>query len=156
LAYVVGIVGYLAIDGLHDRVGFVADKDFAAEVGVGERGQGVEEMSPAGFPLGEELVACCGGGFEFGVAVAVGLFAVGGEKIGPAGTHVAVEVFDDDGDGIGFCVEGGGERFIGGLSDRALAEVFVIAENAGGVGDVGGGEFVRHSGILHRFGGRGQ
>ena len=155
LADVIGIVGYLAIDRLHDGVGFVADEDFAAEVGVGERGDGVEEVCPAGFPLGNELVARCGWRFEFSVAIAVGLFAVGGEEIGPAGAHVAVEVLDDDGDGIRFFVEGDTQRLVGSLGDGAFAEVLVIVEQADRVGKVRICEFVRHGGILHRFGARG-
>ena len=78
LAYVVGIVGYLAIDGLHDGVRFAADQDFAGKIGIGERGESVKNISPTGFPLGDELIAGRGWRFEFGVAIAVGLFAVGG------------------------------------------------------------------------------
>ena len=37
---------------------------------------------------------------EFGVAVARGFFAVGGEEVAPAGEEVAGEVLDDRGDGI--------------------------------------------------------
>lgn len=148
----VGIVSYLAIDGLHDGMGFAADQDFAAEVGVGERGEGVEETFPAGFPLGEELVAGCSGGFEFGVAAAVGLFAVGGEEVRPAGAHISVEMFDDDGDGIRLSIKGDGQRLVRSLRDGAFAEVFVIAEQAGSVEEVGVCELVRHAGILHRLG----
>ena len=100
LADVVGIVSHLAIDGLGDGVGFVADQDCAAEVGVGERGRGRRRHISSRLPIGRELGAGCGGRFEFGVAIAVGLLAVGGEEIGPAGAHVADHMFDDDGDGI--------------------------------------------------------
>ena len=148
-------MGYLAIDGLHYGVALVADEDFAGEIGVGERGEGGEDEFPAGFPLGGELCARCGGELKFGVAIAVGLFPVGGEEIGPAGTHVAIEMFDDDGDGIRFCVEGDAERLIGSLCDRAFAQAFVMVEQADGVGEIGARAFVGHGGILHRFRGRG-
>ena len=131
----VGIVRDLAIDGLCDGVGFVANENGAAEVGVGERGEGVEDMFPAGFPLGDELVARCGGRLEFGVAIAIGLLAVGGKEIGPARAHVANHVFDDDGDGIRFRAEGDGEGVIGSLGDGALGEAFVRVQHTDGVGE---------------------
>ena len=135
LAHVVRIVSHLAIDGLGDGVGFVANEDSAAEVSVGERGEGVEDEFPTGFPLGDEFVARRGGQFEFGVAITVGLFAVGGEEIRPAGAHIAGHVFDDDGDGVGFRVEGYVQRLVGNLRDGALGEVFVSVQHTDGVGE---------------------
>jgi hypothetical protein len=42
------------------------------------------------------------------------------------------------------------------LSDGAFGEIFVVAEEADGVGEMGICEFVGHGGILHLFGARGQ
>jgi hypothetical protein len=65
-------------------------------------------------------------------------------------------MLDDDGDGIRFFVEGDTQRLVGSLRDGAFTEVFVIAEDADGVGKERICEFVRHGGILHRLGARGQ
>jgi hypothetical protein len=84
-------------------------------------------FQPSSHKLQESLA---GGGRirEFGVAVAVGLFAVGGEEVGPARAHVARHVLYDDGDGIGFAVERGEKLFVGCLVDCALGQGFVVAE----------------------------
>ena len=152
LADVIGVVSDLAIDGLEDGVRFAADGDGAGEIGVGERGESGEEDFPAGFPKGEEFGAGRGRGFEFGVAIAGGLFTVGGEEVGPTGAHVAGEMLDDDGDGIGFGAEDGEEGWVGSLGHGAFAEFFVVVEESGGVLDVRSEEFVGHGRIVHRGG----
>src|SRR5579872_805367 len=48
LSDVHGIVCELAVDGLHDRVRFVADHHFAAEIAFLERFERVEDVLPAG------------------------------------------------------------------------------------------------------------
>ena len=144
LADVVGVVGELAVNGLHDGVGFAADGDGAGEIGVGERLKSGEQAGPACFPGGEERGAGGGRHFEFAVAITGGFFAVGGQKIGPAGDHVAGDVFDDDGDGIGFGIEGKEELIVGELGDGALGEFLVIGEESQRVFQVGSGELQRH------------
>src|SRR5258708_38322127 len=80
----------------------------------------VEEKLPTALPEFHQLRARLRWLFEFGVAVAVGLLAVGGQKIFPARTHVAGHVFHDDGDAIGFFVERGEQSFVGTLRELAL------------------------------------
>src|SRR5258708_4577266 len=93
----------------------------------------IEEKLPAALPEFHQFSANLGRLFEFSVAVAVGLFAVGGEKIFPARTHVAGHVFHDDGDAIGLFVKRGEKSFVGTLRKRALDEFLVIAKQLGGV-----------------------
>jgi hypothetical protein len=150
LADVVGIVRKLAVDGLENGVRFAANGDGAGEVGVGERLQRAKEANPAGFPHGQQRSACGGRLFEFGVAIAVGLFAVGGQEIGPARAHVAGHVLDDDRDGIGLDVDGSKEVLIGDLGDGAIGQLLVISEEGQGVFEIRGGEFERHGRILAR------
>src|SRR5882672_10796841 len=88
----------------------------------------VEEKLPAALPEFHQLRARLRWLFEFGVAVAVGLFAVAGQKIFPARTHVAGHMFHDDGDAIGFFVKRGEQSFVGTLRKRALDEFLVIAK----------------------------
>ena len=107
LADVMRIVGELAIDGLHHGVLFAANGDGAGQVGVGERLQRGEEAGPARFPHRQEFGARCGRLFEFAVAIAVGLLAVGGEEVGPARAHVAGHVLHDGRNGIAFVIERG-------------------------------------------------
>src|SRR5258705_13454828 len=93
----------------------------------------IEEKLPTALPEFHQLRASLRRLFEFGVAVAVGLFAVGRQKIFPARTHVAGHMFHDDGDAIGFFVERGEKSFVGTLRKRALDEFLVIAKQFGRV-----------------------
>jgi hypothetical protein len=150
LADVHGVVGDLAVDRLHDGVRLGADQDGAREIGVGEGLDRVENVLPAGAPHGHQLFAGFGSVFELGVAIAVGLFTIGGEEIAPARAHVADHVFDDDGDGVRVGIEGGEEMFVGALVHGALGELFVLAEEGERILNVGRGKFVWHMGILNR------
>jgi hypothetical protein len=147
---VMGIVSYLAIDGLHHGVRLGADGDGAGQILIREGIECIEANLPAGFPESNQTRACLGRSIKFGIAVAIRFFAVRGEKIGPAGTHVAGHVLDDDGDGIGFGVQGGEEMGVGALFDGAIAKPFVITEEIAGVFGVGGCELVCHGTILSR------
>src|SRR6267142_6666458 len=93
----------------------------------------VEEKLPPCLPELHQLRASLGRFFEFGVAVAVRLFAVAGQKIFPARAHVAGHMFHDDGDAIGFFVKRGEKSFVGTLRERALDEFLVIAKLLGRV-----------------------
>jgi len=138
------VMSQLAIDGLHDGVRFATDGDGAAEIGVGKRLDGGEDTVPACFPFCEKRFARGGRIDEFAVAVARGLFTVGGEEIGKSGAHVADHVLDDDGDGVGLWIEDREELFVADLLHGALGELLVVAEERERVGDVGGCEFERH------------
>ena len=152
LSDVHGIVGELAVDGLHDRVRFVADHHFAAEIAFLERFERVEDVLPAGTPDGHELFARFRSVFEFGVAIAIGFFAVGGEKVAPARAHVADHVLDDDGDGVGFRIERGEKIFVGALIHGALGKCFVVAKEREGILDVERRKFVWHRWIVEERG----
>ena len=144
LADVMGIVSDLAIDGLHDGVGFAANRDGFREVSVGKRFERVKDPFPACVPLFHQLGACRCGRFEFRVAIAVGLFAVGGKKIAPAGAHVAGHVFHDDGDGIGFGIKRLEELCVGALRHGTFSERFVITENVERIFQIRIGASERH------------
>jgi len=73
----------------------------------------IEEKLPAALPEFHQFSSSLRRLFEFSVAVAVRLFAVGRQKIFPARTHVAGHVFHDDGDAVGFFVERGEKSFVG-------------------------------------------
>src|SRR3979411_861878 len=83
LSGVLGIVRDLPIDSLHDRMGLAANRDPAHD-GLGrERSDGREQPRPAFFPPAHNIrPRCRRGHFEFPVAVAVWLFAIGGQKVG--------------------------------------------------------------------------
>ena len=115
-------VPQLAIDGLQDGMSLAADGDGAGEIGIGERLDGGEEAAPAVFPQVKQLGARRGRVDELAVAVAIRLFAVGGEEVGPARAHVARHVLHDDGDGIGFGVEGHIKLLIRDLRHRTLRQ----------------------------------
>ena len=117
---------------------------------VGERLERVENIFPAGAPHGHQLFARFRRVFEFGVAIAIGLFAVGGEEIAPARAHVADHVLDDDGDGIGFGVERDEEIFVGALLDGAFGEFFIVAKEGERVLNVGRRKFVWHKRIFRQ------
>lgn len=84
LAHMVRIVRELAVDSLHDGVCLAADRDSKGEIGFCERLEGGEDTRPAVFPIGDEGVTRGRGIDELAVAIAVGLFAVSGEEVGPA------------------------------------------------------------------------
>jgi hypothetical protein len=131
------VVGDLAVYRLHDGVRFGANQHLAADIAFIERLERIENIFPAGAPHGHELFAGFRSVFEFGVAIAIGFFAVGDEKIAPARAHVAYHVLDDDGDGVGFGVEGDEEMLVGALLHGALSKFFILAEDREGVLDVG-------------------
>jgi hypothetical protein len=150
LADVHGIVGDLPIDGLHDGVRLGANQHLAADVAFHERFEGVENIFPASAPHGHEFIAGLRSVFELGVAIAVRLFAVGGEKIAPARAHVADHMFDDHGDGVGLRIERDEQMFVGTLLHGTLGESFVLAEDGERVLNVGRGKCVWHLWIVNR------
>jgi hypothetical protein len=98
------IVSDLAVDSLHDGMGFGADRDSASQISVGERLERIENVLPATFPDLQQFRARFWGIFKFRVAVAVGLFAIRSEKIHPAGAHISGKMFDDDRNGVGLAL----------------------------------------------------
>ena len=102
-------------------------------------------MGPAVLPYFHEGGAGCGGIDEFAVAIAVGLFAVGGEEVGPAGAHVAGHVFHDDRDGVGFFIDGDEELLVCDLLHGAFGELLVVAKHREGVFEVRRGELRCHA-----------
>src|SRR6185369_9568473 len=135
-------------DGLHDGVRFATNGDGTGEIVVREWFDGAKNVSPAVLPHSQERRAAGGRLLEFAVAIAVGLFAVGGQEIGPTGTHVAGHMLDDDGDGVHLLVERGKKLVIGHLVDGALGHDLVLTEEDERVLEVGGSELVRHPPIF--------
>src|SRR5205807_10002140 len=77
-----------------------------------------------------------------------GFLAITGEKVGEARTHVTGQVFDDDGNGVGFWIGSGGESLVRDLCDRAFGQSFVIAEDFDGVLQVRSCELECHTYIF--------
>src|SRR5579872_1945861 len=57
LTAMIRVMRNLAVDGLHDRVGFAADGDGSDEIGIGKRLQRLENAVPALFPQCEQSSA---------------------------------------------------------------------------------------------------
>src|SRR6266404_527566 len=142
LTDVVSVVADLAVDGLHHGVRLGADGDGTGQILILQSVECIETNLPPSFPQGDQTRTSLRRSFKFGVAVAIRLFAVAGQKIGPTRAHIAGHVLDDDGDGVGFGVEGDKEVVIGTLFDGAIAEALVITEEVASVLSVGGCELV--------------
>src|SRR5215471_475966 len=140
LADVMRVVRYLAIDGLHYGMRFAPYGDGAWEIHVCERFDSTEETGPAALPLLQESRAGGGRIHEFAVAVAIGLFTVRGQKVGPTRTHVARHVLHDNCDRVGLIVEHGEELLVGYLLHRALGEPLVIVKDAERIFNIRSGE----------------
>ena len=139
-----GEEGDLAVDGLHDGVGFAANVDGTGEISLGQRLQRGKDAGPAGFPHRQQFGSRGRWSFKFSVALAVRLFAVSGEKVSLARTHIGGEMLHDEGDGVGLVVQAEDQLFIGGLFDGAFGLCFVGPEDGERIGGVGGGELVSH------------
>src|SRR5258707_6297418 len=96
LTDVVSVVADLAVDGLHHGVRLGADRDGTGQILILQSIERIETNFPASFPQGDQTRTRLRRSFKFGVAVAIGLFAVGGQKIGPTRAHVSSHVLDDD------------------------------------------------------------
>src|SRR5208282_5482726 len=105
LADVIGVMSDLAVNRLHHGMALAANANGAAEVLVGERGEGVEHDFPCRFPQRQNFGAGLRRLFKLGIAIAGGHLAVGGEKVRPARGHVASQMFHDDRNRIRFWVE---------------------------------------------------
>ena len=139
-----GVVTHLTIDGLHHGVRFRANLDSAVEVRVRQSFEGPEENFPTGFPQRQQLSSARGRRLEFRVAIAVGLFAVGGQEVRPARLHVAGEVFDDGGDGVGFGIQRGKQAFVRALLQGAIAKLLVGVKKTDRIPYIRCRELVRH------------
>src|SRR5689334_1483706 len=96
LAGVMGVVGDLAVDRLHDRMRLSSYGYGAAQVRIGQRLQRAENDRPSVLPKLEERLARGRGVHELAVALAVRFFSVRREEIGPSRSHVAGHVLHDD------------------------------------------------------------
>jgi hypothetical protein len=92
LADVIGRVGQRALDGERDRMRLAADGDGFFDVDLRERLDRVSPRLPAAVEKFHQRRSIVGPIFEFRVAVAIGLFAIGREKVGPPTEQVAAEV----------------------------------------------------------------
>src|SRR6202030_2389325 len=100
LADVICVMRKLPIDGLRYGMSFRADIYFLTQMFVGQWRKGAENVLPARLPDGHQFGSRLRRRFKFGITLAIGFFAVAGKKISEPRTHVAGQVFDDDGDGI--------------------------------------------------------
>ena len=67
---------------------------------------GLEEEIPSRVPARDDRLARVAGlALELAVAIAIGLFAVAREEVGPSRAHVAGDVLDDERNAVGVGVE---------------------------------------------------
>jgi len=82
------------------------DVHLAREVLWLERSDGVEDALPSFFPPSHYIGASgTRSNLEFPIAVTIWLFTIGGQEIGPAGTHVSCHVLYQHGYAVGFGVD---------------------------------------------------
>ena len=65
-------------------------------------------------------------------------------KVGPAGKHVAGQMFDDVGDRVALAIKNSGEVFVRYLCHGALGQLLVVVEELGGVLEMRGSKFESH------------
>ena len=87
-----------------------------------------EHQIPTRLPQSHERFARGGRVLELGVAMAVGLLAIGGQEVRPARAHVAGHMLYYDGNRIGFRVEGNEKLLVGNLRHSAFGELLVLAK----------------------------
>src|SRR5271169_4661892 len=125
-----------------------ANRHGSREVGFRERFERIEDVFPATFPLLDQFGARRGWSLKLRVPVAIWLLTIGGQEVEPARAHIARQVFDNGGDGIGLRVEGDEERFIRALRHRSIAQLFVVTKETDGILQIRGVELVWHADIL--------
>jgi hypothetical protein len=124
-----GGVGEAAHQGLLDAVALTADGDGFIEVGFLKAGECLIYGVPTGLPARHERGArVVRGEDEFAVAIASRLFAVRGEKVGPAGEQIAAEMLDDQCDRIDLLAGAAEEGIVVELAHGALGELAMAAE----------------------------
>src|SRR5205814_10577186 len=90
---------------------------------------------------------------KFLVAITVGLFAVAGQEVEEARTHVTRQMLDEYGDAIGFVIELQKKIFIAQLHESAFRQALVSAQAAQGFLEISGANVVVHG--THLNGGSG-
>jgi len=89
LSHVKPVMRDLAVDSLHDRVGFAADGNREYQVRFRKWLQSLKKAFPPVLPGLQQSLAAWGWVEEFAITVTVRLFPVRGQEISPAGPHVA-------------------------------------------------------------------
>jgi len=97
----VGHMGKLTRDGLCYRVRLGADQDDAIEIVRFQWVYGCEKAIPAFIPAMQHFGSCVLVVHELGIALSRGFFPVGGQKVGPAREHVAMQMLHDHRYGVG-------------------------------------------------------
>src|SRR5258708_6567072 len=140
LADVVSVVGDLAVDCLHDRVGVTPDIYRSRNVFGLQRVESLEGDLPAVVPPAHDLLTG-GAGFQFKflVAAAIWFLSVTGQKIPEAGALVAAHMLYDQGDAVRRRVGRVKEVRILQLRKSAFGQALVPAEAAAGFVIIGGG-----------------
>src|SRR5579863_6289816 len=133
LASVLGVVRDLPIHRLQDGMGLAANCDRAHDVLWLKAFDGREHACPTLFPPAHDIRTGSGRcHFEFLIAIAVWLLAIGGQEVGEPRAHVARQMLDEDGDRIRLWIERYEQLFVFQLSDGALCQAFVPTELATG------------------------
>src|SRR5262249_28025378 len=113
LPAVVGIVNDRAVDRLHDRVGLSPDGNGTREIRFGETLKSGQQAVPTLLPARHQLCARRRNIFEFAIAVAIRLLAVGGQKVGPSRPKITGNMLNDHRKGVRLVVESDEDLVVG-------------------------------------------
>ena len=144
LADVAAVVRYLPIDGLHHRVRLAPDEDRPRKIRVRERLQRGKRYRPTVVPKLHYGFLRRGRLDKFAVAIAVRLFTVAGQEIGPTRAHVAGHVLDDHGNRVHLGVKRDMKLLGRELVDSAFRHLLIEAEKRKRVLQVRRGKSMRH------------
>lgn len=129
LVYVPCIVQQLPCDRLQHRVLPPGDEYLAREILRFEWSDGLKDAIPALFPPAHHLGASGAGlDLEFAIAVPVRFLPIAGQKIRPAGAHVAGHMLDEHGNAVGFRIDQTKYFFICNLRERFFGELLITSE----------------------------
>src|SRR5579864_128506 len=113
------------------------DKHFSVEIIWRKRSNCPKHAFPSFFPPFRDVGTRRPGlDFELPVAVPVRFFSIGGEKIGPARTHIPRHVLNENRDAIGLWVNQTKNILIAGLYQSFFGELLIAAEIAQHIGQI--------------------
>ena len=129
LADVIGVVHQLTVDRLNNRVLFAANQNLLSQILGSQRLKRIEDALPTLLPVGEYIVlAGLRLNHKLHIAIAIGLLAVGRQKVGPTRKHVAGHVLHDDGNAVCLFIKRDEELVVFELSNSLVRELLVSAQ----------------------------
>jgi hypothetical protein len=117
------------------------DGDSPAQIGIRQRRQRRKQTAPALFPHLYQSLPRRRGTHEFLVSIALRILSVGGEKIGPARSHIAGQMPGDLRHRIHLPIQHRAKLFVRSLRHRAFRQLLVVPEQRQRVFDIGYSKF---------------